>query len=101
MKYLSYLNDFLKTLTRPFPIRDWYIVLGVSGAAAVILVGLSIYLFVGIQSGFIIAPHGGESVQTVNVSRESLNNVIEKYKVRTLNFETGNYPVPDVSDPAR
>jgi hypothetical protein len=101
MKYLAKIIGFFKTLGRPFPVRDWYITLSVAGILSLALIALSVYLFIGIQSGIIIAPKGGEQAPTINVSRENLNSTLEKYNARALNFEVGNYPVPNVGDPAR
>lgn len=91
----------LEKLTNPYPMRDWYIAFFIALVAFGVLIGIALYLFIGIQSGAIIVPQEAAQKPPLNVSRESLTDTLEVYEERALNFETSNYPIPNIPDPAR
>lgn len=91
---------FFTSLTRPHPLRDWYIILSISGMLFVVLLSVALYFFIGLQSGAIIVPKDGGGITSPNVSREDLRSAIDAYDERRLNFESDNIGVPDVSNPA-
>lgn len=100
-QYYQKALQYLKQFTRPYPVRDWYIVLVLNGVLFVATLGIALYFFIGLQSGAIIVPKDGNDVPAPSVSRDDLNQVLEKYKERELNFESENIDTPDVNDPAR
>lgn len=101
MEYLSRITQFFQRLTNPHPTRDWYIALSIAALTALVLALVAVYFFFGIQSGFIIGSQSGTDGPTPTLSREQLSQTLELYEQRRINFEAGNYSVPDVSDPSR
>ena len=101
MEYLSRITQFLQKLTNPYPTRDWYIMLAIAALTALILIAIAVYFFIGIQSGFIIGSSSETEIPTQSLSREKIKQTLEVYEQRRVNFEAGNYAVPDVSDPSR
>lgn len=100
MKFIATVTAFFQTLTTPHPMRDWYLLLAVAALVTVLLISMAVYFFFGIQSGFIIGSFTPEVVPRPTVSREALLETLETYEERRLNFEAGNYLVPNVSDPS-
>ena len=101
MKYLETVTTFLRSLVNPYPLRDWYIAIGLSFVVLGILIGVSVYFFFGIRSGDIVGSLDPEFFPTPNVSREKLEEVVSVYETRRVNYEAGNVRTPDVSDPSR
>lgn len=101
MEYLKIFSSVFHKLTNPYPLRDWYILLTGSAAIALVLIGIAIYFFVGIQSGFIIGERTDVDTKSPTVSREKLSQILETYEKRRVNFEAGNFSMPKVSDPSR
>lgn len=100
MKYLTHAKNFFISLLSPYPARDWYGAVVVTIVVTLVLIGLSVYLFFGIRSGFIIVPAETAQTQAPSVSREALQDTVETYSQRATNFEAESYPTPDVSDPS-
>lgn len=101
MQFLTAISHFVKTLTTPHPARDWYGVFFFSVFIACVLIGVSLYFLVGIQSGIIVIPKQESEISGVpSISRASLDQAIDAYKERTVNFDSENYSPPAVSDPA-
>lgn len=101
MKFLKTVTAFFRSLGRPYPLRDWYIVLGATAILGVWLVFVAIHFFFGIRSGSIISAGSTENVPTPSVSREALTKVVSKYETRLLNYESGNIRTPETPDPSR
>lgn len=101
MKFLKTITAFLRSLSRPYPFRDWYIVLGIGIIVTVWTVFVAVHFFFGIRSGSIITAGSAENVPTPSVSRESLSNVVSEYEARLLNYESENIRTPETSDPSR
>ena len=101
MGFITHIIDSLRALSRPFPMRDWSLIVAFAWFVAVALIGIAVYFFIGIQSGAIIVPHAEPSAPGVSVSREGLKKTLETYDTRKLNFDSGNIKAPDVSDPSR
>ena len=100
MKYVNAFQQWLIGLARPNPLRDWFIVLGLVTLLAAILVVVSVYFFLGIRSGTIIPEADNMIKRTPTVSREALQNIVEVFETRTLNYEADNIPTPNVDDPS-
>jgi len=101
MKFLKTATAFFRSLGRPYPLRDWYIVLGVTLATVAWTVFVATYFFFGIRSGSIISPSAADNVPTPSVSRDALKEVVAEYETRLLNYESGNIPTPETPDPSR
>lgn len=91
--------QIVKGLTRPYPARDWVIVLGVSFVVLVAGLTLATRLFLGVQTGSLI----GAPVETprapLPVSRDAIKTVLEAYQVRAANFAKKSFVPVDLSDP--
>lgn len=100
MKYLLRIKNAVSSLTQPNPLRDWFIVLCLLVALLLTLIGVSVYFFVGIQSGGILGEPDTEIKRTQTVSRKTLEDVVNTYEARRVNYEAGNISAPDVRDPS-
>jgi len=101
MKYINQVLSFIRLLGRPFPLRDWYIAVGISFIVVAILILLATNFFFGIRSGSIITSLTDNGAPTPSVSRDALKNVLSAYEVRLTNYSEGNVRTPSASDPSR
>ncbi|GEM_PF-1119885 len=98
-KFMTSLRSFLASLTRPYPARDWFVVLCVVLVAFLGSVLFAGYLLVGIRSGGIIRPTESEGPPQPAVTKGDIEKVLEAYRARRVNFQARNLPVQTLKDP--
>lgn len=84
----------------PWPARDWLIALVVLIALAIFLLGYSGYTFWSVQTGGFVEPKI-TLTPTPKVTRAELTSLLERYRERRENFQTQNFDVAGLTDPAR
>lgn len=101
MKTLRTIATTLRSFSSPHPLRDWLTVLVLAAVALVAFVGTSTYYFFGLRSGSLIGTQTVQVSRVPQVSRQELEDLVALFETRTLNFDSGNFPTPDVTDPSR
>lgn len=101
MKFLDKTLDIARSLVRPHPLRDWYIVLAFVTVVFISVVATTTGLFLGIRSGSITTPPNIAVGALPSISREKLEETVAEYELRQINYVAGNIRTPDVSDPSR
>ena len=94
-KYIAWILD----LGRPYPTRDWGIVLALT--LIVFLGGTSMasYRFWTIQTGSIVAAAADTPRAPTPVSRDLMKKVIEEYQQRAANYSARNFLTFTLNDP--
>ncbi|MEK7613390.1 MAG: hypothetical protein AAB439_00740 [Patescibacteria group bacterium] len=100
MKFTFSLNDFVRSLSRPHPIRDWFLLIILGAGTLISLVTFAVYYFLGIQSGSIIGDASQNVTPIPRVSRVELQEVVDVHTLRAVNYEEGEISIPDISDPS-
>jgi hypothetical protein len=100
MRFLNHLTIVAQSLLTPQPARDWYLVLLLGICTGTALFGIALYLFLGIQIGFVIAPSAPPEESRTSVSRAGLEEALSQYQQRSTNFDAGYYASPDILDPS-
>ncbi|MDE2079157.1 MAG: hypothetical protein KGI73_02105 [Patescibacteria group bacterium] len=99
MNTFSHLSSFLRSFLKPYPARDWFIALV---AVFFIFLGFAfygVYVYFGIETGALFAVTGGTK-PAITITTADIQNVVDAYNVRVVNWNAGNIPVPDVTDPS-
>lgn len=99
MKYLKHISNMLALLVKPYPLRDWYIILGLSFIVFVVLAIMSVNFFIGIRSGSIVPDANIEPKRLPTVSRKTLEDVVSLYETKQVNYDAGNITLPSAVDP--
>ncbi len=94
MNILTSTLAFFRSFTRPYPDRDWTLVLSVALLGFLAATIFATYLFWGIRSGTIIGNAAGTPIVSQNVSRADMQSVIDAYRIRKANYEARNFSVP-------
>lgn len=100
MNIFTNIRLFFSTLGRPAPLRDWLYVLILLGVALLSFTLYASYIFFGIESGSIINPTSSVPPSAKALTRGEVQNVLEAYRVRKLNYDANNFSTPPLSDPA-
>jgi hypothetical protein len=98
-KIIDTLNAFLASLTRPYPARDWFVVLILVFAAFAGSVFFAGYLLIGIRSGDAISPASAEIQSQPSVTKGDIQKTLEMYRARRVNYEAHNLSVQPLKDP--
>lgn len=85
------IKELLMSLGRPFPARDWTIAMSVVVLVFLILVAYASYLFIGLRWGNLTGVANSTPEKEEVVTRGELTSVLEIYRVRKANFESGNF----------
>ncbi len=93
-------KEFFASLGTPHPLRDWILLLSFAVVGLVVVVGIGVYYFFGIQSGTIIGDTSAQISPAPRVSRVELEKMVETFTQRAVNFEAGAIEVPEFSDPS-
>lgn len=96
---LAVLTKFFQGMTRPYPGRDWAIVLCVAGGLSVSGIVFAGYVFLGVQTGSIVSGTTNTPRAPIPVSRDAIKTVLDTYQIRANNFATKTFPAVDLSDP--
>ena len=89
---------WLQSLGRPYPARDWFMILGLGLVVFACGAAMAGYLFLGVKTGALI--DGGAAAPAAPVvSREKMQKVLERYGERFANFEAGNFGTFILKDP--
>ncbi len=90
---------WLKTLTTPYPARDWLVVVALASTVAVLMAAGAGYLYIGIKSGALIQAGITDRKPPEPVARAEMQRVLEVYGIRFANYEASNFPSADLFDP--
>jgi len=93
-------KEWLSSLGRPYPARDWMLVLS---ACALILLALLAWagpLFFSIESGSAYVVGEPSPERSVKMTRSDVQNVLDTYTARSVNYAAHNIAMPHVVDPA-
>lgn len=101
MNTLHFLLRTLKSLSRPHPLRDWLTFLFISSALILLLLGVGAFFFLTLRSGTIIGVPSVERAPAPHISRTELQDVVDVFRARQVNYEKGNITAPDVVDISR
>lgn len=101
MTLLTHFIAALKRLSRPLPARDWALATLASMVVTIVLMGVALYYYVGLQSGSIIVTHGEPTTDRPSVSKTALTAILTTYQDRARSFESGTIRVPKATDPSR
>jgi hypothetical protein len=93
------LTKFFQGMTRPYPGRDWVIILGVVGGLSVSGIAFAAYIFLGVQTGSIVSGTTNTPRAPIPVSRDAIKTVLDTYQIRANNFASKTFPAVDLSDP--
>lgn len=93
-------REFFASLGTPHPLRDWILLLALAVVGLVMVVGIGVYYFFGIQSGTIIGDTTAQIAPAPRVSRVELEKMVELFTQRAVNFEADAVEVPELSDPS-
>ena len=93
------LRTWLANLSRPYPARDWLIVLSISGMLCALGFMLAAYLFFGVQTGTLIDSSSEVPRAPIPVTKEAITSVLDSYQVRAANFANKTFPAVDLLDP--
>ena len=99
MKSIGDIQLRLKHLTRPYPARDWLMVLVIAVLILVLGVGYAVYLFIVVREDVGALGAGVPLTETQNAAFNDLDNVLKNYETRQNNFQTGNFSIPLLVDP--
>ncbi|HEY4473791.1 MAG TPA: hypothetical protein VI957_01345 [Candidatus Paceibacterota bacterium] len=94
-------KKFFVSLLSAHPARDWLLILFFAAFLLVFELAYAGYLFYGIQSGGIVGTADTAVEVAPSVTAKDLEKVLEVYRVRKTDFETRNFKLPPLSDPAR
>lgn len=100
MKYVEIISNFFRSLVRPYPKRDWYIVVVLGALLLLALIVIALYFFLGIRSGSIASSPNASLSPTPSVSRERLEEVVSIYETKLLNYQEQNIKTPSTPDPS-
>lgn len=84
-------NSFLASFLKPNPERDWFLVLSIVVVPCIFFIGYAVYLFFGIQSGFVL--HKTPTTfpaQTITV--EEIQSALETYRSRKARYDINVVP---------
>lgn len=101
MKFPRITTAVLGEFTAPHPVRDWLLILFITLAASLVLIGISLYFYIGIRSGSIVGAPNTEASRTPGISRAALDSTVSKYETRRVNYDAGNFAIPSIADPSR
>lgn len=101
MKFPHITAAVLGTLITPHPVRDWLFILFITLAASLVLMGISLYFYIGIRSGNIVGAPNTEAGRVPGISRAALDDTVSKYETRRVNYDAGNFAIPSIADPSR
>ncbi len=87
------------SLGRPYPRRDWLLVLATAFSALVFFAGYAAYLFFGMQSGLLFDPPETK-IQITTATRGEIVQALDRYRLRKTNYEADNLSVPLLPNPA-
>ncbi|MEK9176866.1 MAG: hypothetical protein AAB923_01075 [Patescibacteria group bacterium] len=96
---LTRVRSFFASFTRPYPARDWFIVLIAVIAVFLGSVLFAGYLLYGIRSGGIIDALVPEAPPQPSITKTSITEIVEMYRARRVNFEAHNLPILPLKDP--
>ncbi|OGG44347.1 hypothetical protein A2841_01000 [Candidatus Kaiserbacteria bacterium RIFCSPHIGHO2_01_FULL_48_10] len=95
------IKTFFTSLLLARPARDWLLVLMVGTALLLCEIAYAGYLFYGIQSGGIVGAPDAAIEVTPTVTAADMEKVLVEYRDRKTDFDTRNFNLPPLSDPAR
>lgn len=95
---LAVVMQWIRGLGRPYPARDWFLILGVGLAVFLCGVGMAVYLFLGVKTGSLLG-EGTATPPPSTLSRDKMQNVLERYGERLANFDSGNFGTYQFADP--
>lgn len=99
MKSAQELVQRLKTFFGPHPLRDWVVIATLLFVIFMIVVVFAVYLFLGIRTGRIVGSVPAENLSAPKVTRGEIKEVLDRYELRRVNFDAGNFPERTFSDP--
>lgn len=100
MNTIKKISSFFHSLIIPHPMRDWLLVLGSGVVIFVILAVVSVNYFLGVRSGNIVGDVDAPTVTPPRISRDELQKTADLLILRRSEYEQGEIPAPDVSDPS-
>jgi hypothetical protein len=101
MNYLKNIGVFFASFVRPHPGRDWFVMFSFLVLLFLLFIVFGIYMFIGIRSGWISGVAEEEKITIPQTSRSDLEVVLGRYRDRTLNFNSRNFPLPTLFDPSK
>jgi hypothetical protein len=97
---LSRYLKWLSALVAPNPARQWLLILALSALVFVALFAWAGIVFYSVESGsayLVATPPAGK---TIRITHAEVQNVLDTYQARSINYSVGNIAVPKVTDPA-
>lgn len=96
---LEQLIAFGKSLGSPHPARDWMLALSLAVLVGFGVIGYAGYFYFGITTGNLIGAGSEVRPQPVSLTKGKLDQLIETYQTRLVDFEAGALPTFKVADP--
>lgn len=101
MKYFKRIIAIVGSLSSPHPLRDWVLVLTVNVLILIVLVGIAVQFFFGIQSGNSIGSRSPERLIIERIPQTELETLVQTLEKRRSAYEAGTISVPELKDPSR
>ncbi len=99
MNALTNMSASITNLLKPHPGRDWLIIFGIMLVVFIAVIAFAAYLFFGIRTGRIVGSSGADTLKQPTVTRGEIDAVLENFRMRQLNFNERNFPLPPLVDP--
>jgi hypothetical protein len=99
MSIFSHIGAFLRSFSRPFPARDWFVALIAAFFVFFAFCAYGVYLYVAIDSGAVFDAAGASNAQVIPVSKSDITDTVSVYRTRSAAWNAHALPAPAVADP--
>ena len=99
IRSFSHIGSFFRSFLRPYPARDWFVVLVVAFFMFLAFAFYGVYVYFGIETGALFAS-GPNIKPAITITVADLTDTVGAYQNRTANWSAHTVAVPNVTDPA-
>ena len=99
MNTFSHVGSFFRSFARPYPARDWFVALIAIFFIFLALAFYGVYVYFGIETGALFGS-GASGKPAITITTADLQNIVDAYNARAVNWSAHNIPAGTVTDPA-